>query len=439
MTPQSTFMIVATVRDGQVENLRSVLAGMNKSIGQADPDNSLVPFSQFVGLHVARFVIVDARTAEEISAYGITPHPWRPSLVFLGDCDSDTNSFLALLAIRAGSGLQKIFSFCEGFSEQNHAAQKSDLLAWMKAHNIQPEANYINTVGRTVTQVHEEAVLHQSLSDYLQEISVDVGRENTRALRQKLLSYVELEKHAGRLSLTPPEATPWGWKTGNLMHKFGIPLFLILLSPLFLVAAPFLAWRLRMLERSDPEIVIRPEQQHVRQLSVMEDRYSSNQFNVFGDIKPGIFRLYLLRFSLLLLDYAARHIYNRNFLTRVRTIHFARWVLMDNNRRIFFASNYDGSLESYMDDFINKVGWGLNLVFSNGVGYPSTRWLIKGGAEHEQKFKYTLRRHQLASEVWYKAYPDITAYELSRNSFIRQGVETRQSSDVEIRAWLSLI
>ena len=92
-----------------------------------------------------------------------------------------------------------------------------------------------------------------------------------------------------------------------------------------------------------------------------------------------------------------------------------------------------------MDDFINKVGWGLNLVFSNGVSYPRTKWLIKEGADHEQKFKYTLRRHQLPSEVWYKAYPDITAYELSRNSRIRQGVEIRQSSDAQIREWLALI
>ena len=35
---------------------------------------------------------------------------------------------------------------------------------------------------------------------------------------------------------------------------------------------------------------------------------------------------------------------------------------------MLFMSNYDGSLESYMDDFINKVGWGLNLSFSHGVG-----------------------------------------------------------------------
>ena len=37
-----------------------------------------------------------------------------------------------------------------------------------------------------------------------------------------------------------------------------------------------------------------------------------------------------------------------------------------------------------MDDFINKVGWGLNLLFSNGVGWPRTRWLVHGGARIEQ-------------------------------------------------------
>jgi hypothetical protein len=434
MTPQSTFLIVAAIRDGKMENLRALLVSMNKTIGHADPENNLVPFARFDRLHVARFVILEAKTADEIKAFGLEPYEWRPALAFLGDCDGDSDSFLAELAVHAGPGLKKIFSFCEGFSEDN-----SYLLTWMQEHTIRPQANYRNWIGRTVKQVREETALHQNLSTYLQKMVIDVGRENTRALRQKLLSHVEMEKQAGRLTLTPPEPTPIGWNIRNIIHMIGIPLILLVLSPLFLVAAPFFAWRLRALERSDPEIVIEPDRQHIRELSVREDHDVTNQFNVFGDVKPGLFRLLTLKFLLLLLDYSARHVYKRGFLTRVRTIHFARWVLMDNNRRLFFASNYDGSLENYMDDFINKVGWGLNLVFSNGVGYPTTRWLIKDGAEREQKFKYVLRRHQLPSEVWYKAYPGLTAYELSRNSRIRAGVEIRQSSDAEIREWLSLI
>ncbi|MEN8174391.1 MAG: hypothetical protein ABFS23_01425 [Pseudomonadota bacterium] len=434
MTPQSTFLILAEIREGEMEALRSLLATMNRVAGHANPDNPLVPFGRFERLHVARFVILEAKTADEIRQHGVEPYPWRPSLAFLGDCDGDSEAFLIELAMHASAGLEQIFSHCEGFS-----AQQDDLLEWMSSHNIRPQANYVNWIGRTVRQVREEAALHRSLAEYLPAAIEEAGRENTRDLRQKLLSHVEMEMHAGRLSLTAPEPTPREWRRRNLLHKFGVPLSLLLLSPILLLAAPLLAWRLRMLERADPEIAIRPERAHIATLSLLEDRDVTNQFNVLGDVKPGLFRLALLKFLLLTLDYASRHVYNRGYLTRVKTIHFARWVLIDNNRRLYFASNYDGSLEGYMDDFINKVAWGLNLVFSNGVGYPKTRWLIKQGAEREQQFKDTLRRHQLPSEVWYKAYPGLTAHDLARNSRIRQGVEVRQSSDEEIRAWLSLI
>ncbi len=194
-----------------------------------------------------------------------------------------------------------------------------------------------------------------------------------------------------------------------------------------------------MLERSDPEVIPRHDPAHITRLAKDEDHTVSNQFSAFGDVKPGLFRCYLTTFLLVLIDYAARHIYKRGFLARVRTIHFARWVFLDGRRRVFFASNYDGGHEAYMDDFINKVAFGLNLVFSNGVGYPRSRWLVKGGAELEQKFKYYQRRHQLPTDVWYKAYPGKTTFDLDRNSRIRDGVENRQESDAEIREWLSLI
>lgn len=435
MTPQSNFMIVAEVRDGQLKDLRGLLASMNKTVGLADPDNPLVPFGQFGRLHFARFTIIEAKTAEEIKAFGVSPRPWQPALAFIGDCDGDRDSFLAELVAHAEPGLEKIFSYCVGFPDAN----SNTLLQWMKTHNIKPAATYVNWLGRTVKQVHEEAALHRKLSAYLQDIVDEVGRENTRALRQKLLSYVEMEKHAGRLTLTPPAPTPCKWKIRNLLHKIGIPLILALLSPLFLMAAPFFAVRLRMLETTDPELPIRPDPTYIQKLSKLEDWDVSNQYNVFGDIKPGLFRLLTFKFLLILTNYVTRHIYNHGFLTRIRTIHFARWVFMDDNRRAFFASNYDGSHESYMDDFINKAGWGLNITFSNAVGYPTTRWLIKDGAGREQPFKYTQRRHQLPSEVWYKAYPDLTAVDLARNSRIRKGVEIRQSTDQEIREWLSEI
>ena len=103
--------------------------------------------------------------------------------------------------------------------------------------------------------------------------------------------------------------------------------------------------------------------------------------------------------------------FTRADLAGVKTIHFARWIVLDDGRRVIFTSNYDGSLESYMDDFIDKVALGLNASFSNGVGYPRTRFLFFDGARREQEFKDYLRRHQIPTQVWYSAYPHLTARE----------------------------
>lgn len=92
-----------------------------------------------------------------------------------------------------------------------------------------------------------------------------------------------------------------------------------------------------------------------------------------------------------------------------------------------------------MDDFINKVAWGLNLTFSHGVGWPRTNWLIKNGARYEQRFKYYQRRHQIPSQVWYKAYPGLTLTDLTSNQRIREGLERAVMSEAEARSWLRLL
>lgn len=438
MTPQSNFMIFAAVREGELENLRTLLATMNSThaVAHANPENILVPFGCFERLHFARFTIIETSADEDyIRQFGISPRPWEPTLAFLGDCDGERDSFLAELVKYAEAGLTEIFSYCVGFPDAN----SEGLLAWMKAHHVDSQANYVNWIGRTVKQIHEEAELHRRLSEHLQKVVDQIGRENARELRQELLAFVEMEKYKGHLTLTPPAPTPFCWRMINCLHKIGIPLILLLLSPLFILFAPlFFIW-LRWLESTDPELYIRPARQHIEALSAQEDWDVTNQYNVFGYVKPGIFRRLLFEFILLLTDYVARHIYNRGFLTRIRTIHFAHWTFVDNDRRIFFTSNYDGSHESYMDDFINKVSWGLNIAFSCGAGYPKTSWLIKEGAERELQFKAAQRRHQLRSEVWYKAYPGLTATDLMRNTRIREGIEIRQSRIAEIREWLSLI
>jgi hypothetical protein len=91
-----------------------------------------------------------------------------------------------------------------------------------------------------------------------------------------------------------------------------------------------------------------------------------------------------------------------------------------------------------MDDFINKVGFGLNVVFSNGIGYPTTNWLVMDGAKDEQRFKDYLRRHEMPTQAWYNAHPGLTALDKWRNSLIRKGLEKTTMTDTEIGDWLRL-
>ena len=38
-------------------------------------------------------------------------------------------------------------------------------------------------------------------------------------------------------------------------------------------------------------------------------------------------------------------------IKQISTIHFARWVVIDNDQRLLFTSNFDGSWETYLRDF----------------------------------------------------------------------------------------
>ena len=79
------------------------------------------------------------------------------------------------------------------------------------------------------------------------------------------------------------------------------------------------------------------------------------------------------------------------------------------------------------------------LVFSNGIGYPRTNWLVMDGCCDERKFKEYLRHHQLPTQVWYYAYPGLTAVDLERNGLIRQGLESASLSDQEASKWIALL
>ena len=433
MTPQSNFMVLAPVVPAREADLRRLLDSMNHAPGRVNADNALIPFAEFDTLHVARLLILDDLTAGDVSAHGLPARAYPRYLAFLGDIDGDAHAFLGRLIKRAGKGMRAIFSCCEGFGDE------TDLAAWMQAHSTPPIAAYVNCRGRTVRQVREEVALRASLENHIATDEAAFQKTPPREVHATLREYVRGEKSAGRLTLSPESPTPLVWKLANFLHLTGLPLLLLLASPLLIVLAPFYLFALRRRERSDPEVCPTVDQTHTEALALTEDHDVSNQFSAMGSLKPGLVRLLTTMGVLLIVNYGARHIVRPGRLGRIRTIHFARWVFLDGRKRMVFFSNYDGSVESYMDDFINKTGFGLNASFSNGIGYPRTNWLVLDGCADERKYKEFLRRHTVPTQVWYKAYPGLTAIDLERNTRIRRGLEQTYPGDQEAREWVALL
>jgi hypothetical protein len=436
MLPQDRLVILAKITLGRLNALRNLLGTMTfkNQRGMADPANSLVPFGTHETIHFARFVVLEDHSLNDRAAFGLPRSDEPIYLCFMADCDGLADDLLVRLAAQNLIGLRDIFQHCEGF---NGAA---DMLDWLRERRVKPIASYVNWIGRSVIQAREEERLHNLLRDALPGVQATDP--------QKILAQLKSLGKPGMLTAAP--ATPLGWRIENSIHLLlgllpliiaavCLVLFPLLTIPVLCAAVLAFIIVLRRHEQTDP-IVDQPyDAQWVALLREREDHDVTNQYTAMGSIKPGRFRRWTEVVILHGIDWVARHICNRGAIGRIGTIHFAHWVFLDERQRGFFCSNYDGGHEAYMDDFINKAGFGLNLSFSSFIGYPITNWLVARGAWLEQDFKRFQRHHQLPTDVWYKAYPGLTARDLARNSRIRNGFERTAMSDDEIRRWLAEI
>ncbi|MEQ1784104.1 MAG: hypothetical protein ABMA14_22330, partial [Hyphomonadaceae bacterium] len=150
---------------------------------------------------------------------------------------------------------------------------------------------------------------------------------------------------------------------------------------------------------------------------------------------------WLRRFTLGLAFFAIRklveHRFRPGFVLDIGTIHYARWFRLPRTDKLVFLSNYDGSWESYLEDFITKAHIGQSAVWSNGAGFPETRFLINGGASDGARFKRWVRRQQRESRFWYSRFPDLTTDQMRNNGLICDGL-AKARTESEAQAWLDL-
>ncbi len=417
---QVAVTVVAEVREGRERTVEQLL----HSMGDGVSNERVIAFGSLAGVHFARLVVVPPVDPRDPS-----------TLIYMSDVDGAQDDHLAELAESQGEGIDAVFSHCTGYPEVPAGAAAR--VAFLRDRAVRADTSYVNRPGRTVAQVRDEALLRDAIEGYLDSARPDLERRSAAEARALVQAFVAGDERLA-FARTPAPGPGLGARLRDGLDLVRVPAVLLALSPLLAVAAPPWVVLLRLHERTDPAPDIRPDPARVAMIAGLEDHLAQNAFTALGRVKPGPFRRGTSIGLLWIADWATRHLFAHADLAGVKTIHFARWVFLDGHSRLIFASNYDGSLETYMGDFIDKVAWGLNAIFSNGIGYPRTNWLFFDGAWDEGAFKHYIHTHQLSVHVWYSAYGNLTNANIEQNAAIRAGLHGPMTA-TQAERWLELL
>jgi hypothetical protein len=99
----------------------------------------------------------------------------------------------------------------------------------------------------------------------------------------------------------------------------------------------------------------------------------------------------------------------------VGTVHDMRFVFVDNDTKLLFATAYDGDFDPYIEDFAAKIPNAMDLWLCNCEGYP--------GMRNPAAAADWIAQHQIAAEAWYVNSPNLTAAETRRLEKVGKAVE----------------
>jgi Dyp-type peroxidase family len=406
----------------------------------------------------------------------------RGYLVFEFSGDGDADELMRLIAQKLGAELGPIFA---------HAKDRGDapLLEFWRRHVVKigqtpftnPGVNFTGTPDLSAERIRRERDLAVHLTQLLDAIGP--GRPavaRIEAIRKQLRSDAKwswaLEPepltHGGTLTIVP-DTVVLSWP---VVLKLAVPFIRDFLWPLAIpaIVAFLIAWWMRdftergllsalgcaavtalitvvlfaaaalvifivFRRREDTEIPIDrpPDAGAVAAIMRRENHIAQNHLAALSVMKPGWLRRFTLRVSLWATVQMVGRFFRAGFIGDLGTINFARWIMVPGTGDLLFLSNYGGSWESYLEDFITEAHSGLTGIWSNTVGFPRASYLFMDGATDGDRFKRWARRQQVPTLFWYSAYPDLTTANIRTNAAIRQGLGAVMTED-EAQSWLSL-
>lgn len=381
--------VIARINPDLADGLIELLDRIGQDV-RGVRDNDIIRLSDIKTLHFGRWVVIpNASTGEP------------DYLLFTTNYDGPLRSHLDEFIDKAPEAMDRIWGVCDGYPQNrltNPDKYRRDFYRFIDENALDSHAFYVGVHNDRVSDVHKYRAAREALQEFVDDPQV----EGIIITRLKTL----LDKLPGpEIDIPNPLASVLKLFTdiGRVIYFL---LDVIFGSVNYAIFAP-----LRRMAGNPSEKDSREDRVFNLDLTnkfiepgvdALEDQVTQNQITVISSIKPGYFNVLRLKIVLHLIHCVAKHFENQGSLGGIATIHFARWVIIDNGRYLLFESNYDGSWDSYIGDFSDKAAWGLDLIWTSHPDYP------KGGAADIQPFKDIIRRNQVRTQVFYSAYPDLT-------------------------------
>jgi len=433
---QNQILVVTEIKPERAEVLDTLLQEMAKNVS----DNTSIPFAKFAELHFASLFIL-ANDAQ-----------YQPLLILEGNVDGSAESFVDHLLQLARVGVDSIFGCCVDYP--GPAAGNEVIKAYLLANSKIANAYYRGHRMTPVGSVQKESqILRPALEGFLDNHYGELSTKSPASVFASIRQYIgtnpllawartaePVDSQNATDDLLAQKIVRIGIGAGvgallvivvGFLVNFGLTAAILGCGIVLPLAAFILLLRIHEI-RDLEDKQLQPESAHLNELLQMEDHQGQNHLTAISTVKPGIFRLLTLKTVLWAINLLARFYFTKGKLGNLTTIHFARWVLINNGRRLLFLSNYDGTWQNYLSEFIDQASAGLTGIWSNTVGFPKTHFLLFGGARNEQEFKTFVRNEQVLTQVWYSAYPTLSVENVWDNFEVRQALATENANDVDV-------
>ncbi len=401
---QDATTLITRIQPAKIEALSRLL----DKYGACINSNNALCLPSLPSLHFACWVMV-------------TQNPdYPPQLMLEANHDGTSENFLAELSRQAQAGLHAIYSHCEGYplTAETDGLQ---MTRFLHTQTVSCPAFYIGAPEQSLESIRNAIEVREEIERFL-EAEEKAGRlqeldalQVQRRIAQHLETNGAVKPQISPVTLEEQKSRAHTNAIGLIL--LGIPLALLLLPALLVFYIV-----LRMHEMQDARATVPPPLPIDPRLFNKEDVFIQNHLTTFVDVKPGIFRKWTLKGVLAIVNLLAKTCFITGSLGGIPTIHFARWILMDDDRRLMFFSNYDGSWASYLGDFVDKANYGLTAIWGNTDRFPPAVNLFDGGAKHIEAFKQWSREHNLYAALWYSAYPNETLLNITNAITVRDAI-----------------